>query len=389
MKVMQVHNFYRSSAPSGEDEVVRSERDLLRAHGVQVFEFERHNDDYAGGLASQIRASLSNVWSERSRQALAQVLCQHRPDIVHVHNTFPQISVAAYEACKDVGVPVVQTLHNFRMFCANGLLSRDGQACEKCLTSGVFPGIVHGCYRQSRVATLGISLSALVHRPLQTHARRVQRFIALTEFARQKFIAAGIPADRIGVRGNSLPSDPGAGSGSGGYALYVGRLSEEKGLQIAVDAWSAHSALELRVVGDGPMEQELRARARGKPIRFMGRQTRAEVAPLMSEAAMLIIPSLCYEGFPRVFVESLAAGTPVVASRLGGLAEIVREQVDGLLFEPGDAQSLRAAVEALWRDTTLRESMRNRARERFTAEYSPPRAFESLLREYTAASRSH
>lgn len=385
MRVVQVHNFYRSSAPSGEDEVVRTERALLRAHGVEVIEFERHNDDLDGGVAGGLRASLSNVWSPRARRELAAVLERARPDVVHFHNTFPQISVAAYSACAAARLPVVQTLHNFRMFCANGLLSRAGQPCEECITRGALPGIVHACYRDSRFATLGMSLAALAHRPLRTHARRVSRFIALTEFARARFVAAGIPGERIGVRGNSLDADPGAGSGHGGYALYVGRLTEEKGVRTLIEAWRALGGLELIVVGDGALDAELRACARGLAVRFLGRQPRARVSELMAEAALLVIPSQCYEGFPRVFVEALAAGTPVVASRLGGLAELVRENEDGVLFESGDAGALGAAVRQLTQDTDKLLRMRASARRRFLDEYSPQRAFDSLLREYAAA----
>jgi glycosyltransferase involved in cell wall biosynthesis len=389
MRVLQVHNFYRSSAPSGEDEVVRGERELLRAHGVEVVGFERHNDDYGLGLASQVNASFSNVWSTRAQRELATALERHQPDLVHVHNTFPQISPSVYSACMAAKVPVVQTLHNFRLFCANGLLSRNGQPCERCVTAGAVPGILHGCYRNSRLATLGMSLSSLVHRPMRTHTRGVSRFIALTEFARALFIAAGLPAERIGVRGNALAADPPVGSGSGGYALYVGRLSEEKGVSTLIDAWCENPGITLRVAGDGPLEQELRSRSAHRAISFLGRQSREQVAQLMSEATMLVIPSICYEGFPRVFVEALAAGTPVVASRLGGLAEIVREREDGLLVEPGEAGSLHAAISELHRRPDLCAQMRRLARARYEREFSVRCAFESLMREYAAAQRLH
>lgn len=389
MRVVQVHNFYRSSAPSGEDEVVRAERELLRRNGIEVVEFERHNDTLDDGLSGSLRAALSNVWSADARRDLASVLRQHRPHLAHFHNTFPQISAAAYSACVAAGVPVVQTLHNFRMFCANGLLNRDGRPCESCITGGVLPGIVHGCYRDSRLATAGMSLAALVHRTLRTHAHHVDRFIALTEFARTKFIAAGVPAERIGVRGNSLATDPGAGNGAGGYALFVGRLTPEKGVATLIDAWQDYPGLELRIVGDGPLDATLRARAAGRAIRFVGRQPRGEVAKLMGEAAMVIIPSECYEGFPRVFVEALAAGTPVIVSRLGGLAELVREGSDGIAFRAGDSADLRGAVASLATDAPRREHMRGQARQRFTREFSPRRAFDSLLHEYSAAASLH
>jgi glycosyltransferase involved in cell wall biosynthesis len=389
MRVVQVHNFYRSSAPSGEDEVVRTERALLRANDVEVIEFERHNDALDDGIGGGLRASLTNVWSDSARRDLAGVLDRHRPDVVHFHNTFPQISVAGYAACTDAGIPVIQTLHNFRLFCANGILSRDGKPCEDCILRGPLPGIVHSCYRDSRLATIGMSMSAMIHRPLRTHARLVRRFIALTHFARSKFVAAGLPAERIGVRGNSLEQDPGIGTGSGGYALFVGRLSAEKGLVTLIEAWRENPGIELRVVGEGPLDAEARERAAGLAVKFLGRQPQSEVARLMKDASMLVIPSIWYEGFPRVLVESLAAGTPVIASRLGSLAELVQDGREGYTFPAGDALALRSMVAKVAQDAGLLRQLRVHARARFEDQFSPQRAFDSLMQEYTAASAVH
>jgi glycosyltransferase involved in cell wall biosynthesis len=389
MRIVQVHNFYRSSAPSGEDEVVRTERALLRSNGVEVIEFERHNDALDGGIGGEVRASFSNVWSGNARRDLSAVIDRHRPDVVHFHNTFPQISVAAYAACADAGIPAVQTLHNFRLFCANGILNRAGRPCEDCIVRGPLPGIVHGCYRDSRLATIGMSMSAMIHRPLRTHARLVRRFIALTQFARAKFVAAGLPADRIGVRGNALEQDPGVGTGSGGFALFVGRISAEKGIVTLIEAWRENPGIELLVVGEGPLDAEARSRAAGLSIRFLGRQPRDAVTRLMADASMLVIPSVWYEGFPRVLVEALAVGTPMIVSRLGGLAELVQDGREGYTFPAGDALALRAMVAKLAHDPDLLRRLRSLARTRFEDHFSPQRAFDSLMQEYAAASGLH
>jgi glycosyltransferase involved in cell wall biosynthesis len=384
MRVALIHNFYRSSAPSGEDEVVRSERQLLEANGVEVVPFLRHNDDLGGGAAAAMRASLSNAWSFASVRALRQLLAERRPDVAHFHNTFPQISPAAYLACRDAGVPVVQTLHNYRMFCANGLLNRAGKPCESCLGRAPLPALAHGCYRDSRLATAGMVLGAALHRARGTYANDVSRYIALTDFARARFVAHGIASDRIVVRGNSLPHDPGTGAGGGGYALYVGRLSAEKGVGTLLRAWRRLRDIPLRIAGDGELRGQLERDACELPVEFLGRVTPASVIELMQKAEMIVIPSECYEGFPRVVVEAFATGTPIVAANLGGLGELVDEQ-SGVQFAAGDAGALANAVTTLWRQPEKLEAMRRANRQRFETRHSPQAAFTTLREIYRSA----
>ncbi len=387
MRVIQVHNFYRSSAPSGEDEVVRSERALMLAAGIEVMPFERCNDALGPTLSAAIASASSYVWSSSAREDLAQMVRLFKPDVVHFHNLFPQISPAAYAACTSAKVPVVQTLHNFRLFCANGLLQRDGQPCEKCVGRYPAPALRYGCYRNSRVATAGIALALTTHRALGTHARHVTRFIALTDFAARKFVEAGLPADRIIVRGNSLATDPGVGSGRGGYALFVGRLTAEKGAVTLLKAWAQLSGVPLKIVGDGERRAELEQLARGLPVQFLGRQSSREVIEAMQEAEVLVIPSECYEGFPRVFVEGLATGTPIVAADLGGLGELVSSS-NGVKFVAGNADSLATTVRSLLEQPGLLQQMRAENRRRYLAEFGPERAIQSLVAAYDEAQRA-
>ncbi len=382
MKVLQIHNYYRTSAPSGEDEVVRTERKLLSDHGIEVIPFERHNDDLGEGAAASMSAAMSNLWSRQARSDLESLIRARRPDVAHFHNTFPQISFSGYAACADAGLPIVQTLHNFRMICANGLMQRGGAPCDDCLGRMPWRAVVHRCYRDSRLASAGISLATATHSLLGTQRRYVARFIALTQFAAEKYVAAGIPRELLVVRGNSLADDPGMGNGSGNYVLYVGRLTREKGLLSLIDAWRSCTDIKLLVVGDGELRPELERRAEGLPVEFLGRQPVAEVLQLMRSAALLVIPSEWYEGFPRVLVEAMATGTPVVASRLGGLAELLADGAIGEGFTAGDPRELAAAIRRLHSNPERLLHARAAARLRYEAAYQPASALRSLLDVY-------
>jgi glycosyltransferase involved in cell wall biosynthesis len=385
MRVMLIHNFYRSSAPSGEDEVVRGEQALLEANGIEIVPFMRYNDDLPDGVSGAVGASFSNAWSFESRRALRGLIAAHRPDVAHFHNTFPQISPAAYSACREAGVPVVQTLHNYRMFCANGLLNRGGEPCEQCIGRAPLPALVHACYRDSRAATVGMVMGSALHRARRTYESQVDRFIVHTEFARQRFIAHGLLPERIAIRGNCLPQDPGIGSGSGGYALYVGRLTAEKGVRTLIRAWRKLPGIPLRIAGDGELRASLERDAAGLPVEFLGRVSPARVLELMQNASLLVVPSECYEGFPRVIVEAFATGAAVVAADIGGLGELVCEGTGGLKFRSGSADELAAAVMRSWHASELRARQRDVNRRRFETEYSPNAGFESLRHIYESA----
>lgn len=385
MRVLQIHNYYRSSAPSGEDIVVRNERALLQARGIEVEAFERYNDALGDGLAAGVRAALSNIWSRDSYQAVRTAIRRLRPDVAHVHNTFPQISPSAYEACRDERVPVIQTLHNYRLLCANGLLLRAGKPCERCVGRSRWPAVAHACYRDSRAASASLAAAGTVHALRGTYAAGVDRYIALTRFARDRLIAGGLPAERIIVRGNALPSDPGQGDGAGAYALFVGRLTEEKGVRTLVRAWQRLPEIPLRIVGDGALRVELMEQARGSAVEFLGGLPREDVFRLMREAVLLVIPSEWYEGFPLVVLEAMAMGTPIVAADIGSLAELVTEQM-GARFAPGDAPGLAAMVRRLWTDPAALARMRLYNRARYLEQYATDRAMDRLAQVYAEVS---
>lgn len=383
MRILLAHNFYRSGSPSGEDSVFRNERQLLESHGHEVVSYERHNDSIAADLASKARTALEATWSRRTYADIAALLGEHRPDVAHFHNTFPQISPSAYQACRDAGVPVVQTLHNYRLICPGALLMRDGRPCEDCIGRSALSAVQHACYRQSSAATAIVATMLAIHRARGTYANAVDRYVALTAFAKQRFIRGGLPADRIVVRPNCLMDNPGIGDGSGDYALYVGRLSAEKGVRTLIAAWDGME-LPLKVAGDGILRPEL-ARAAGSNVEFLGFQSRTQVLALMRAARCLIIPSECYEGFPVTVLEALSCATPLIVAAIGALDEIVEEPRNGLKFAPGNPAALRGAVRELLANPARLEQIRRANRESFETHYSAARGIESLEEIYRQA----
>lgn len=388
MKVLLVHNFYRTTTPGGEDNVFRQERDLLLNGGMDVTCYTKSNGDVdVSDRRELVRTAADLAWSWRSYEELSDLIVRERPDVAHFHNTFPLISSSGYVACRDRGVPVVQTLHNYRIICAAATLHRDGQVCEQCSAVHLWPAVWHRCYRGSFAGSLAMA------RMLRANWRRgiyedfVDVFVALTEFAAAKFADGGLPRDRIVVSPNFVNSPSPASSGGGGYAIFVARLSEEKGIRVLLRAWRELREIPLKVVGDGPLFEEFRsaARADGLPIEFLGMRSRDEAIELIGTADLQVIPSEWFEVFPMVAVESYARGTPVVASNIGGLAELVIDGETGLRFEPGDDVALAKAVRLLWEDEALRDRLRRGARARFEAEYTPAHALHRLRSIYERA----
>jgi glycosyltransferase involved in cell wall biosynthesis len=390
LRILVAHTYYRSSAPSGEDAAFDSERRLLERSGIEVIPFTRRNDDIDDtSMLTRMKLAMDTSWSTGTYRSLHQLIREKRPDVAHFHNTFPQMSPSAYAACRELGVPVVQTLHNYRLVCAGALLQRDGQPCEKCLNGsavlGLLPGLVHRCYRGSLGATGALTLMLATNRLRGSYARNVDRYIALTRFAASRLAAGGLPADRIVVKPNCLDEEPEAGRGGGGFALYVGRLSDEKGVRTLLRAWRHLGSHRLLIVGDGPLREELvrMASAARLAVSFLGRLPRTEVLALARQAAFQVVPSECYEGFPMVVLEAFACGTPVVASRIGSLDELVDEGVTGTKFRATDPEDLVRAVGRLIGDPERFARMRQSCRAVFEQHYTADRNIAQLVAIYT------
>lgn len=381
MKILAVHNRYVQAG--GEDEVFAAETALLESHGHRVIRHVDDNDRIVD--MGRLRLAGRTIWNREAARDLAAVLRRERPDVAHFHNTFPLISPAAYWTAHEAGVPVVQTLHNYRLICANAQLYRNGRACESCVGRALpWPGVVHGCYRHGRAATAVVAGMLGTHRAFGTWSRRVDRYIALTEFARGKFVEGGLPAARIRVKPNFLTDDPGPGTGAGGYVLFVGRLAGEKGIDTLAAAWDRLAGdVRLKVVGQGDLAPVVEAlAARDSRVEVLGRRSRAEVNALMQEALVLAVPSRWYEGFPLVVVEALAAGLPVIASDHGGLVEAVRHGETGWRVPPGDPDALAHAVARAAADPAALVPMRRAARADFEARYTADRNYRLLMDIY-------
>ncbi|MGO9327472.1 MAG: glycosyltransferase family 4 protein [Steroidobacteraceae bacterium] len=385
MKVLLVHNKYRTSAPSGEDIAVANERRMLESRGVEVIAFERCNDDLDdSSLMAKAAVALNTVWSRRSRAELTMVLREVRPDIAHVHNTFSVISPSVYGACRAAGVPVVQTLHNFRFFCPGALFLRDGKPCEACVEKNLLQSIRYRCYRNSVAATATLATMLSVHRAIGTYDRDIDRYIALTQFARGKFANAGIADAKLVVKPNFIPNPPDPGHGEGRYVVFVGRLTEGKGVETLIDAWRDLGSVKLRIVGDGNLRVQLEARAKreGLNIEFTGKQDRAAVLEAISNATFLIMPSVWYETFGLVVAEAFACGTPVLVSRIGSLDELVQEGTTGAKFTPGDPRDLANAVRTMLGDEARLQRMRIGARSFFDAHLTEEKNYSQLMTIY-------
>ena len=384
MRILVVHNYYQQAG--GEDRVFLEETDLLEANGHEVVRYELHNERVT--TMNPAMLAKDTLWSATAYKDLEAIIRRERPHVAHFHNTFPLVSPAGYYAAKAAGVPVVQTLHNYRLLCPVALFFRDGRVCEDCLGKAVpWPGVVHGCYRGSRAASGVVATMLTVHRALRTWTEMVDVYVALTGFARDKFVEGGLPGARIAVKPNFVAPDPGPGQGGGGYALFVGRLAPEKGTGTMLAAWARlRSGIPLKIVGDGPLKDRVAKAAATRPdVEWLGHRPVAEVHRLMREADLLVFPSEWYETFGRVAAEAFATGTPVVAADIGAVAEVVEHGRTGLLFRPGDPEDLAAQVDGLLSQPERLRRMRREARAEFEAKYTAERNYLALMEVYGAA----
>ncbi|HKS76286.1 MAG TPA: glycosyltransferase family 4 protein [Terriglobales bacterium] len=389
MKILLVHNTYQQ--PGGEDVVFEHERKLLESMGHQVQTYCRSNNEVDdSSLVKRLALVRNTISNEQSRQQVSELLKKEKFDVAHIHNTFMVISPAIYAAFREAGVPVVQTLHNYRLLCPAATFYRDGRTCEECSEQGVWHGARNGCYRGSKAATATVALMLTVHRKRGTWTDGVDRYIALSDFARQKFVGGGLPAEKISVKPNFVHPDPGARSnGQGSYAAFVGRLSAEKGLGTLVAAWKIlGNRVPLLIAGDGPIYGDLRKQAEQfglSSITFCGRVPRQKAQEIIQGAAFAVFPSECYENFPMGVVESFASGVPVIASRLGALAEIVQDARTGLHFTAGSAEELAAKVEWAWTNPERMRELGRQARLAYEQHYTAERNYPLLMEIYQQA----
>ena len=362
LRVLVVHNRYLHRG--GEDVVFERETQLLRDAGHEVETYERHNYEIDGIGAAALASQ--TLWSRRTTDEISALVARFRPDVAHVHNIFPLISPSVYPALKKAGVPIVQTLHNYRLMCVNAMLLRNGRPCEDCVARLPWRGVAYGCYRDSRKQSAVLSAALALHRR-RTIVAHVDRFVVLTEFARRLFLRAGVPGTKIVVKPNFVPDQGRAAGRHRTGLLYVGRLSKEKGIEALTAAARRVPDASIDVIGDGPLASLLDGAG---TIRLHGRQDSSAVREAMLRARFLLLPSVWYEGFPMTVVEAYEAGLPVIASDIGALREVVEDRVTGIRIPAGDTDALVRCMQQAAAEGFDAAGMSHRARRLFEERYA-------------------
>jgi len=387
MKIVIVHNKYKQQG--GEDVVFDQERQLLERAGHDVVAYCRSNFETDGYTGVKRLALLQKaVWSGDTYREFSDLLQRERPDVVHIHNTWVMISPSVYQACKEAGIPVVQTFHNYRLMCPAGTFFRDGKTCEECTHHGQWRSVLHGCYRNSRVTTAGMAITLATHRRRGTWAG-IDCYIALCQFSRNQFLKGGFPPEKLFVKPNFVYPDPGMGEDKGDYALFIGRLSPEKRVSTILNAWARLGIpVPLNIIGGGPEAIELKKEAAHQgltDVQFHGQVARDQALQFMRRARFLIFSSEWYENFPVTIAEAFACGVPVICSRMGAMEEIVEDGRTGLHFIPGDAEDLAAKVKWAWNHPEHMREMGKAARKEYEDKYTAEKNYPLLMEIYQRA----
>jgi glycosyltransferase involved in cell wall biosynthesis len=369
---------------------MESEQDILSRNGHEHDLLMMSNHEITKWL-SRLKTAINITYSKQSKKKMVSKLSSNNFDIVHVHNFFPLLTPSIYDACIEASVPVVQTLHNYRTICPGALLMRAGKICEKCITGSPYQAVLHRCYRNSFPGSWAVARMVAYHRKKQTWQNKVDRFIVLTQFGKKKFVEAGIPEGKITIKPNCYIDSKGVRGGTLSYrkgALFVGRLSEEKGGSTMLAAWQKRLALSLRIAGDGPL-LDLYKNKRMPNVDILEQLTADQVSHEMRRASFLVMPSEWYEGFPVVLMEAFAHRLPVLASRLGSMIEIVENGITGLHFEAGNPRDL--AEKALWMFEHPEECRRmgENARKVYEEKYTPETNYQQLMAIYRNVIEEH
>ena len=391
MRILLVHNRYRSGAPSGENRVVDQESEALAALGHDVIRFGRSSDEIEQwSVAKKASLPARTIWSRETRRELRAVLGEHRPEVVHVHNTFPLLSASVLHACRDAGVPVVATIHNYRLACANGTFFRSGAVCHDCAHGLPVRAVLHGCYRGSHAATAPVALAMTVHR--QAWRSLVSAYIFISASQRDLLQGADLAPSRVFVRYNLIPHRSRPQTARTPTVVYAGRLDEPKGARLLMAGWDRYlrgcgePGLNLAIAGGGPLGEELAAWASARPsVELKGQLSSDQCAELVSRARAVLLPSAWEETFGLVAVEAMAAGVPPIAAGHGSFAELITPGVDGVLFSPGDPAALALAIADVDGNPEQYEVYGDQARKTYEQRFDPQRSVEELLGIYRFA----
>ena len=391
MRILLAHTRYRSGAPSGENRVVDQEGEALEALGHEVVRFGRSSDEIGQWpLAKKASLPARTVWSRETYRELTAALRERRPDVVHVHNTFPLLSASVLYACRDARVPVVATIHNYKLMCANGSFFRDGGVCHDCAHGLPVRAVRHGCYRESRAATAPVALATGLHR--NAWKSLVSAYIFISAAQRDLLQGAGLAPDRVFVKHNFIPRRGRPHVERTPTVVYAGRLDEAKGARLLMAGWDRYlgragePGLNLVIVGGGPLEDEVAAWASARPsVEMTGTVSSDQVAEHMAGARAVLLPSTWEETFGLVAVEAMAAGVPPVAAAHGSFPELITPGVDGALFSPGDPDALALAIADVEASPRRYEDYGDQARKTYEERFDPERIMAELLEIYRFA----
>jgi len=378
MRILLAHNFYKNRG--GEYSVYQNEARLLEEMGHDVFRFEKDNISIDNmSLSEKVSLLWKTTWNAAIIEELRNVIRKIEPDLLHVHNFFPLMTPAIYKASKLENVPVVQTLHNFRILCANGSFLRNNEPCEKCLEGSNFNAIRYKCYRNSYLQSFAIERMISTHQNRNTWNRLVDTFICFTEFSKSKFVQAGIEADKIKIKPNFLPLVPSSESTSEGPIIFIGRFESAKGAETLLKASIKLPHLKFEVIGDELISIQ---KSRYQNINFNGRLPHDELINKLQKSSLLVFPSLCYEGMPMSIIEAFACSVPVIASNLGNMPNMVKDAYNGLLFETGNSDELAQKIEGLMSDKEQLRKMSDNCRQNFEERYTAESNYKILMKIY-------
>lgn len=384
------HNFYSSRMPSGENRVFIAEKAMLKKNGVEVITLTKDSDDiYKSGRLGVLSAALQTPWNWSAAAEARELQRKENPQILHVHNTFPLISPSIFHAVRHPAARIM-TLHNFRMVCPAAIPMRDGSICTECIRKkSALPSVLHGCYRGSRIATLPLAIMSQLHRHIGTWNSHIDALITLSDFQREIMIQAGFPESKIHVKPNfsSITPKNTPWQERGNYAVFIGRLGEEKGVHSLLKAWKlwGNSAPELRIIGDGELNDFLRKQAEGLPVKFLGQISPEDVMTQISQSKLQILPSEWFETFGLAVIEAFAHATPAAVSRIGALPSIVQDDHNGLIFEPGNPISIMNTIRDAWHSPGKLERLGKAAQADFKEKYTEQQNFSLMMRIYNTA----
>ena len=389
MKVLAVHNYYKTRG--GEDQLFEDECKLLESKGHQVKWYTKDSQDIP--MQKLVQVAYQTVWNRQSNSEVRRVIRDFKPDVMHSVNTFPLFSPSIFYAAQKENVPVVATIQNYRYFCAQSMCFRDGKSCEDCLGKIPWRAVKNKCYKNSYAGSAVVAGMQILHRGMKSWQKKIDVVCLASQFSKNKLVAAGLHEEKIIVKPNFAPTDPGIRNGKGNYAVFVGRLASEKGLDTLVDAWMKFSEnndrISLKIVGDGPDSSVIEEGAKSsKSVEYLGRLPNQEVYDVVGNAACLIFPSTGYESLPKTLIESMAVGTPVIGSAIGSIPEIVKQGETGLLYKAGDDHELAGQLEKFFQiSDDDRQTMRKRCREEFLQRFTSEANYTQLMSIYDEAIR--